>query len=377
MAKSLLPNFKKWTTDEKRLLVILLLVLIYPVFVSAFYALYLFVLMPSWVPVHVSFEGAHHEGWYHIYWLFVTLFWVILCTLILPFFKKEKNKDMDLATIERAPYEKRMHTEQVIKVEVKDEKISQSSLSKKSDNSIDNIKDDDSDVDVEKEESFQRSKESLDKSYSSLERKKVTQSGEFLNEFITTIQSEESVQSEAVCQVHAEEKGSDSEMTPKPAIKTTPEKYTKEASDTEEPLVKKESLAVKRSDTSSDDSSSDEDLETTKLTKCSHTSSPLKIHEATVEQQEAPEDIEATEEVGKLDGDEPKKRKKATPTIDTSRASQCYECSMPTPKLVESAGSQNNTVFLYVNTDTAATEDSILVSHGGEVEDSDMGESKV
>lgn len=385
MAKNLFPNFKKWTTDEKRLLVIMLLTLIYPLFITSFYALYILVILPAWVSPGTSFMQAHHDGWYHVYWLFVSVFWVILCGIILPFFKKEKVQHvMSLEDVESLPHGRKMHTEPVIKVEVKED-----SPSVKSENSSTSLKKDSSDVDVEKEESLGRSRDSLSKSFSSLERKKVTQSGEFLNDFMCTIESEETVHTKTVCEVHAEENkahdksrsDSDQESLDKEGnresteVETSQQKNSEMAESREEPSDNKKDHLKKGSDTSSsEDSSSDEDAESsagTKVAERPQTSSPLKINEATVEQNEEAEDLEVTEEVDKLDSDVPQgRRKKATPTVDTSRASGYYECSLPAPMSADSSSAKNNTVFLFVNPDAAATEENILVSHGGEVEES-------
>lgn len=281
--------------------------------------------------------------------------------------------------------DRKMHTESAIKLEVKHVEDSQSNLSRKSENSTDNLKRDDSYLDVEKEDSYGRSRESLNKSCSSLERKKLTQSGEFLSDFMTTIHTEETVKSEIVCEVHAEEnkyrdkvgEDSDQESVEKERKQTSLEK---KADTTEGPLGKKAHME-KDSNTSSENSSSDEDPETSVLLKEEkrlQTSTPLKINKATVEQQEDSEDLEVTEDVDKLDSDAPRGRhKKATPTIDTSRASGYYEYSLPTPKSVESSSSQNNTVFLFVNPDTAATEDSILLSHGGAVQEPEVKEASL
>lgn len=403
MTKSIFPNFEKWTTDEKRLLVILLLTLIYPVFVTSFYALYLFVILPSWVSPSTSFKDAHQKGWYHTYWVVVSMFWVIICFIILPLFKKKKvHHALHMGNIESSPYGKKMHTEAVIKIEVKDAEDSQSKSSRKSGDSSDSSVKDGSVLDVGKEESFERSRESLSKSCTSLERKKLTQSGEFLNDFMSTIKSEETAKTETVCEVHAEENkghhktGSDSDresvekeknhQSPEISLKateveTSQQKYSEDSNGSEGPSDKKKTHSKKDSDTSSEDSSSDEDPETsvvTKEAKSPQVSSPLKISEAMVEQNEEVEILEVTEEVDKLDSDVPQgRRKKATPTVDTSRASGYYECSLPSPKPVESVGSQSNKVFLYVNPDAAATEENILLSHGGEVEKSAVKEADV
>lgn len=382
MTKSVLPNFKNWDVDERRLLVIFLLTLIYPVFVSSFFALYIFVLLPVMLPLNFGRAKAHHEGWYHMYWLFVTSLWVVLCTLILPRFKKEKVPQMmNLANVESS-------TLLPVKVEVKDKDDSSSNLSQKSDNSTDNIKKATSDLESERE-SLLKSKESLNKSSGSLD-KRFSESGDFLNDCMSTICPEDGKQNETVCDIHAEESDEDDIRKPKDhesdkeaggndSKKDEDDKVRSDlkGESTKEPVDKnKKENGKKHSDASSENLVIDVEAEQTvsaQKTKAPQTSSPLKINEAVLDQQEDSGELEMAEEVDKLDSDNlAVKRGKARPSVDTSRASGYYECSMPTLKSAEMKGSQNNTVFLFINPETGAdTEDSILVSHGGEVEESE------
>lgn len=252
-----------------------------------------------------------------------------------------------------------------VKVEVK-KNGSQSSLSQKSENSSENIKKATADSHSEKE-SLGKSKESLSKSTKSLERKKLTQSGEFLNDFMSTLDSED-VKNETVCEIHAEKsKNADNDNIEKEEVKLVEE---------QEHQSKKKDAKIteshERKSTTSESSHSDEEepLMSTQNTKPLQSSSPLKINEAVAEQQEEIGESEIID-VDSIDSNPADtKRGKAIPTIDTSRASQCYECSMPTPMSVESHGSQNNTVFLFINPENKTTEDDIKVVHGGKVEGS-------
>lgn len=360
MTKSVFLNFKRWTTDEKRLLVVFLLTLIYPVFVTSFYALYLFVLMPVMVPLQLSFKEAHHALWYHFYWLFVSLLWLFLCILILPFFKKKSVQHaVTMSNIESSPL-----LQPAVRVEIKKED-SQSNLSQKSENSSDNIKKAISDSLSEKE-SLGKSKESISKSITSMERKKLTQSGEFLNDFMSTIDSEDVKKNETVCEIHAEKsKDEDNGNIEKEEVKLMDEQDHQSEKD-----IKNGETHERKSKTSeSSCSDKEEPFISTQKTKPLQTLSPLKVNEPVYEQHNETEESEMI--IDKIESDLPnKKRVKAIPKIDTSRASGYYECSMPTPMSVESHGSQNNTVFLFINPETETTEDDILVVHGGKKEDS-------
>ena len=398
MTKSILPNFKKWTIDERRLFVISLLTLIYPVFVTSFFALYLFVLMPAILSPSTSLKEAHQAGWYHYYWLFASILWIILCAPVILFKKKNVQHEMNLANVERS-----LHTQPIIKVEERDEEGSQTNLSQKSNNSSNNMKKAISDLESEKE-SLLQSRESLRQSSTFLDGKKLTQSGEFLNDCMSTIHSEDVENNETVCEIHAEEiKEADNgkiknyeqerEMMDEQdhlLEKEDSEDETRNNKKDERTSVMKD-VNIKElsnenkegslnSDNSSECSGSNEEIEPfISPEKAIHpqTSSPLKVNKAVVEQHEDAGELESTEEVDKLDSNFPVvKREKGILSIDTSRTSGYYECSMPTPKSVESQGSKNNTVFLFINPESADTEDSILVSHGGKVEDSTNEETE-
>ncbi|MPC21510.1 hypothetical protein E2C01_014499 [Portunus trituberculatus] len=258
--------------------------------------------------------------------------------------KESAHPRITMSNIESSPL-----LQPAVKVEIKKED-SQRNLSQKSENSSDNVKKATADSHSEKE-SLGKSKESLSKSTASLERKKLTQSGEFLNDFISTIDSNEVKKNETVCEIHTE----------KEKVKLMDDQDHQSKMDT------KNAENHERKSKTSESSCSDEEepFISTQETKSLQTSSPLKINEAISEQHEEIGESEMIE-VDKIDSDLPNiKREKAIPKIDTSRTSGYYECSMPTPLSVESHGSQNNTVFLFINPETDTTEDDIHVVHGG------------
>lgn len=69
--------------DTFRLLIVLFLTLIYPVFAVSFFALYVTVL----VPVLVESNYECRSCCCHAYWVVVSLLWIILCAVVLPLFQ--------------------------------------------------------------------------------------------------------------------------------------------------------------------------------------------------------------------------------------------------------------------------------------------------
>lgn len=374
MAKPISSNFQNWSKDDFRLLVVLLLTVIYPLFVASFYALYVFTLLPAWVSSVTTIQEAHHEGWYHYYWLVVALFWIFLCALILPcFWDPHSTTQQQLITMSESggpsyPTKTESVQPSFIHVEESVSKKRVSVLSIKSRRS--------SDLTLEKEvyqeasesktqeksresldksrESLDKSRESLDKSCSSLERAKLTQSGEFLNDFIDCIQTEKQVTKEAECEVHVEEK----------------EKLEKK--DTDE-NVKQDTSDSQSSDSStsqsSDSSDSSEEADEPDIVPERNEAKVLEATQEKIDESEALADKpETLEEMDK----EPEMRKKARPTVDTSKsASELYECSMPTPLSAEAKRPESNMVFLFVNPESAATKEDVIIEHEGDVTPAD------
>lgn len=416
MAKPII-NPQKWTTDDFRLMVVLLLTVIYPLFVSSFFALYVFTLLPIWVTADYTLEQAHQEGWYHYYWVFAALLWVFLCALILPCFWDQHEKTqqaIDLTESGAPGYPTKPETVQpFLHVEESVDNKRVSVLSLKSRNSSLSIE---KDICEEKEEknSLEKSRESLQKSCTSLERKKLTQSGEFLNEFIISIESEELKQKEAECEVHAEEKedtekkdtfdnADTGERLKDMEEKIDKDKKDEDKTDKDEKDEEKTDIKDKKGEEKTDKNKKDEEKtdkekkdednaqeekkkpnqETLDTQSTSSDSSESEANEPVIApekkeklletHQEKIEEAEmlgeSTEELEEANSTDPQIRKKARPTVDTSRASGCYECSMPTPKSADATRPESNMVFLFVNPDIADAQEDIIVEHEGEVQD--------
>lgn len=78
--------------DTFRLLLVLSLTFIYPVFILSFFGLYVTVL----VPLLVENNHGSERFYCHAYWLAVSLFWILLCMVVLPFLQDDaKGFSMD------------------------------------------------------------------------------------------------------------------------------------------------------------------------------------------------------------------------------------------------------------------------------------------
>lgn len=394
MAKPIV-NPKKWTRDDYRLLVVLFLVVIYPIFAASFFALYVFILLPVMVDGNHTIHQAHQDGWYQYYWLFAALLWLLLCALILPCFwdkTKKPHHEIAMDNCESPSYTtKPVAVQPFVRVEEGKEKQRCSIMTDKSQNSCESIENETCEEKAEKE-SFEKSKESLQKSCPSFdEREKLTQSGEFLNDFIDSLESEELKKKEAECEVHAEEnkdnpnsgiqnkKGVDSDDDHNANEDSVTQDESSESSDKEDEnipqrytgknndKVTQENLEKKKMGISCEDLPEAIDVEPIVVEKKKENQQeavPLHVNEEKTTESKLPEGQEETQEFDEV---VPPLRQKARPTIDTSRASGYYECSMPTPKSADLKRPESNMVFLFVNPETLSAEEGVLVEHAGEV----------
>ncbi|KAK4310962.1 hypothetical protein Pmani_017518 [Petrolisthes manimaculis] len=395
MAKPI-SNPEKWSRDDFRLLVVLLLTIVYPLFVSSFYALYVFTMLPGWVASYSTILQVHDDGWYHYYWLVAALFWIFLCAVILPCFWDQRSRTQQLLALNEVggpSYQANAETVQppIIHVEesVSNKRVSVLSIKsrKSSDLSITKeiYQEEAEKKSLEKSrESLEKSRESLEKSYTSLERTNLTQSGDFLNEFIDSIQSEKLNTKEAECEVHVEEKENpeknnslDPEKEKEDGKQDFSDNQSLESSDSNEEanepfivpkknVAKVENSKQDTSDSQSTDSSdsNEEANEPFIVPKENET----KLQEATQEKIEETEALtEKPETLDEMDKP-PEMRKKARPTIDVSQtADECYECSMPTPSSAEPKRPESNMVFLFVNPESAAAKENVIIEHEGDV----------
>lgn len=374
MAKPLV-NTKKWDQNDFRLLVVLLLTVVYPVFVLAFFALYVFVLLPlmleDYYGLPPSVEIPHQDGWYHFYWLFVSLLWLMLCAFILPCFQDKRKPGVSAIGMEirESPeFPTKTHAVQpYLKVEETNEKERFSILTEKSRGSSASIEKGVCEEKADKE-SLEKSRESLTETNSLQKRSKLVESGEFLNEYIDTLDYKNKEQAE--CEVHVEK--------------------SKEGNDTDSDSSadeKPDSTDLHNRSVNKEDSSDDEDqaspgkkdeekekeetvIEPIVVQKGYDKQEAIPLKEAYIKDDNPSEDSEEAEELKDLES--PVTRRKALPTIDTSKANESYECSMPTPKsAVDSAKRESNVVFLFVNPDTVDSEEGVKVVHAGKVEEED------
>lgn len=374
MAKPLV-NTKKWDQNDFRLLVVLLLTVVYPVFVLAFFALYVFVLLPlmleDYYGLPPSVEIPHQDGWYHFYWLFVSLLWLMLCAFILPCFQDKRKPGVSAIGMEirESPeFPTKTHAVQpYLKVEETNEKERFSILTEKSRGSSASIEKGVCEEKADKE-SLEKSRESLMETNSLQKRSKLVESGEFLNEYIDTLDYKNKEQAE--CEVHVEK--------------------SKEGNDTDSDSSadeKPDSTDFHNRSVNKEDSSDDEDqaspgkkdeekekeetvIEPIVVQKGYDKQEAIPLKEAYIKDDNPSEDSEEAEELKDLES--PVTRRKALPTIDTSKANESYECSMPTPKsAVDSAKRESNVVFLFVNPDTVDSEEGVKVVHAGKVEEED------
>lgn len=375
MAKPLV-NTKKWDQNDFRLLVVLLLIVVYPVFVLAFFALYVFVLLPLMLEDYYGFPPSvgvpHRDGWYHFYWLFVSLLWLMLCAIILPCFQDKRSSVVSAIGMEirESPdFPTKPHAVQpYLKVEETKEKERFSILTEKSRGSSASIEKRACEEKAEKE-SLEKSRESLTETSSLQKRSKLVESGEFLNEYIDTLDYKKLNKEQAECEVHVEKSkegndtDSDSSVDEKPDSTDLPKKKDDSSVNEEDSSDNEEQGSQGKKD---EEKEKEDVIEPIVVKKQEAT--PLK--EAYIKDDNPPEDIEEVEELKDLE--DPVIRRKALPTIDTSKANESYECSMPTPSsAVESAKRESNVVFLFVNPDTVSSEEGVKVVHADKVEEED------
>lgn len=368
-----LVNRDKWSQNDIRLLVVFFFTVIYPIFAAAFFALFIFVIMPA-----LSLTKGPH-----IYWLVAALLWVLLCAVTLPCFQgmKKSGQRIDMDCEEGPVYPTKPHTVQPhLKIEEGDEKQRLSLLTNKSRSSSNSIEKGVCEEKADKE-SLEKSKETLEKSSASLDKAKITQSGEFLNECMGTLGTDNLQEKEAECQVHAEQENKGGDQSRKHSVTDEEGKEDRSKNDDKEKSEKSDDVPQNNSETRDKDKiMEEENLEKRKVDdEPSEAVEPViepneirqieaitvQIEERKVLESSIPEEDETAE----LDGDKsPVIRRKAIPNIDTSRTSGYYECSMPTPKSAGGDRPESNMVFLYVNPDIAANEEDIIVNHEGEVQ---------
>lgn len=383
MAKPLV-NTKKWDQNDFRLLVVLLLTVVYPIFVSAFFALYVFILLPlmleDYYNVPPSIVAAHQDGWYHFYWLFVTLLWLLLCAIILPCFQDRKKggvSTIGMEIRESPDFPTKPHAVQpFLKVEETNEKERFSILTEKSQGSSASIEKGICEEKADKE-SLEKSRESLAETNSLQKRSKLVESGEFLNEYIDTLDYKKPMKEQAECEVHVEvskvgsDTDSDSSANGRPDYTETQNKKDDSSlykeSNKRDSSDKEEQASQEKKDEEKDDEESVLEPLITKKGYDKQEAVPLK--EAYIKDDKPFED---SEEVEELKTESPVTRRKALPKVDTSKANESYECSMPTPKsAVESAKRESNVVFLFVNPDTVNSAEDVQVVHADKLEEED------
>lgn len=303
----------------------------------------------------------------HLYWLTASLLWLLLCLAILPCFgsKEAKREPVGMDVQEGPMYATKPHAVQpFVKIEV-DESKRVSVLTHKSKGSSESIEKGICEEKAERE-ALEKPQEEFRKSSSFLEEGKLTQSGEFLNECMGSLEPDKPQEEEAECEVHIEREYKELKLNlsaqkndAEEMIQSNESTDSDDAPPNEIHSIEEEILAegtTEQKEYVDDAEGLDPDVK-------QNESDPLVLQEGDIYESEILKD----EEVSEIQDGSPVKTRKPRPTVDTSRASGYYECSMPTPKSA-SDRPESNMVFLFVNPETAATEDDIIVNHQGEVQ---------
>ena len=323
-----LPN------DKDRLTLIISLTVLYPVFCGCFFVIFLFSILPL----------VGSRLWLHMYWLVAAGVWVLLLAIFLPLmgywdgdksvsYKRESGVSIK-EYAEKAPLASK-DSIQLMPVVSNGLEDSTPSLKEGFKGS--------SKENLFAEDSVEDTKDSDRESLGSLpgtinRRMTLTQSGEFLSDCMSGINSDEdgkSVDSEGEiikgntnCQVHVSGEKSD---TSEDEVDTEATVDADEKS-CEEPVVEKMDR------TQVHQSSQYADVEKTE--QLVQREAKEKLAEQVVEDQETEESLE------ELPQARLREKAKGLPSIDTNRASQadCYAPSTMSPR-------ESNVVFLYVNPD--------------------------
>lgn len=357
------------STDKERLTMILALTVLFPVFVGSLFVLFLFLILPAALSTWGSTPMVMHPGLYiHGYWLISALIWLVLLAIFLPLMSDESRSDkldktISYKRVSGISMKEYSDTNQHKKSIPIDQKaiIATTLLKAASDISLDKISIGNESfpdrlADSQDEIKVSNSEDCLavptedgirDSSVSLSERRKLTKSGEFLNDCLQkSFQSEDDLQGEIIlgntnCQVHTrcDDKSDDNDSADKALSDTDSCK--------EIPCQKTDRNSIRNLNSCAE-------VEKTEPLIKNQTTINEAINEAITEVDDdlppPPTALELQEDnEGETVDELPsvlRQKSKALPSLDTSRASQVL-CSAPSTL----SPRESNMVFLYVNAD--------------------------